>query len=245
MKTALITGASKGLGLEWCRQLAQEGYTVILTARSGEQAAQAAELLKEEKLYVTPYGLEVTNEEQLAACAAWLQQHFGKLDVLINNAGINSGTRAKDNKQLASRNLVLAQLDPGEVLNMVEVNAIAPILVVKHFRSLLAAAGQAKVIHIGSWLGSISGKSNGGNYSYAVSKSALNMMNRALAFDVLDDGIITVVANPGWVQTDMGGKSAPLTPAQSVEGMRKNILHKITLADTGKFISYEGTIMPW
>lgn len=245
MKTALVTGASKGLGLEWCRQLAKEGYTVVLTARSGEQAAIAAEQLKQEGLDVQPYALDVTNEAQLSACADWLKKHFGKLDVLINNAGINSGTRAKGNQQVASRNLVLAQLDPREVLNMVEINTIAPILVVKHLKPLLAAAKEAKVIHIGSWLGSISGKNNGGNYSYAVSKSALNMMNRALAFDVQADGITTVVVNPGWVQTDMGGQSATFTPAQSVEAMRLNVLHKITLADTGLFLSYDGSTLPW
>ncbi len=173
-KIALVTGAYKGLGLEWCKQLGQLGYTVILTARHFENAQEAANELIALGLDVHPQAMEVTNEEQLQTTANWVQEKFGQLDVLINNAGINSGTRAKGNKDLANKNLSLDSLEADEVLNMLHINAIAPILVAKQFKFLLAKSSQAKVIHIGSWLGSISIKKSGGNYSYAVSKSALN-----------------------------------------------------------------------
>lgn len=244
-KVALVTGAYKGLGFEWCKQLGKLGYTIVLTARDSDKALQSASELKLLGIDAFGVAMEVTDEAQIAVVAKWVESTFGRLDVLVNNAGINSGTRAKGDKDLALKNLTLESLSVDEVLNMVHVNAIAPILVAKHFRSLMAKTTNAIIIQIGSWLGSISGKTTGGNYSYAVSKSALNMMNRALAFDLLPDGIISVVVNPGWVQTDMGGTQAPLTAELSVSNIIKNVLQQVTLADTGKFFSYEGSEQPW
>lgn len=244
-KIALVTGAYKGLGLEWCKQLGKLGYTVILTARRFEDALEAANSLIALGLEVHPKAMEVSDENQLQTAAVWVNEKFGQLDVVINNAGINSGTRAKGDKELANKNLSLDSLDANEVLNMLHINAIAPILVVKHFKSLLAKSGQAKVIHIGSWLGSISIKKSGGNYSYAVSKSALNMMNRALAYDLINENIISVVVNPGWVQTDMGGGKAQFTTEQAVENLISNVLNKITINDTGKFLNYDGMEHPF
>ena len=102
-----------------------------------------------------------------------------------------------------------------------------------------------KVNNMGSWLGSVSIKNTGGNYSYAVSKSALNMMNRALAFDLLPDEIVSVVVNPGWVQTEMGGNKAQFTTQDSVANLSENVLSKISLSDTGKFFNYDGEEHPW
>lgn len=245
MKVALVTGASKGLGFEWCRQLGEKGYTVLLTARKLNDAQEASAILKAEGLDVHPLAVDVTKEDELKALAHQLDENFGKLDVLINNAGINSGTRAKGNEELRLKNIVLEVLDPNEVLNMLYVNAIAPILVAKHLKGLLAKSEQAKIIQIGSWLGSIEIKTTGANYSYAVSKSALNMMNRALAFDLKPDGVISVVVNPGWVQTSMGGQKAQFTTEESVQNLIENVLEKVELEDTGKFFNYDGSIHPW
>ncbi len=245
MKIALVTGAYKGLGFEWCKQLSKLNYTIILTARDIEKANTAAEILKKNGATVHTKALEVSNENELAELADWLEITFGKLDLLINNAGINSMTRAKGDKTLINKNLSLENIDANEVLNMIHINAIAPILTAKHFKSLLSKSQQGKIIHIGSWLGSISNKKTGGNYSYAVSKSALNMMNRALAFDIVKDNIISVVVNPGWVQTDMGGDKAQFTTEQAVEQMIENVLNKITTNDTGKFFNFDGTEHPF
>lgn len=242
---ALVTGGAKGLGLEWCRQLGRQGYQVILTARSQAQAQEAADQLIEEGIQVVPRSVDVVDETQIAALAAWVEQAFGRLDLLVNNAGINSATRAQGDPQLRAKNLTLEALDPAEVLFMLRVNAIAPILMAKHFRPLLAKGEAPVILHIGSWLGSIAVKKDGGNYSYAVSKSALNMLNRALAGDLQAEGIITVVANPGWVQTSMGGNRAMFTPEQAVTQLIDNVLKRITLADTGKFFNYDGTEHPW
>lgn len=245
MKTALVTGAYKGLGLEWCRQLGKLGYTVILTAREIEKAKVAADTLSKEGLTVIPKPLEVTNESEMTSLAHWIEFNYGHLDVLVNNAGINSATRAKGDKHVMEKNLTLTSLDPNEVLNMIHINAISPVLMAKHFKQVLAKANGAKIINIGSWLGSISEKNTGGNYSYSVSKSALSMMNKILSYDLEHDKITTVVVNPGWVQTDMGGARAGLTPEQSVKSVIEHVLDKITLKDSGLFFNHDGKHHPW
>ena len=244
MKIALVTGAYKGLGFEWCKQLGKRGYEVILTARNQEQANNAAEILNEEDLIVYPRAMDITNTESIREVVQWAKEMFGRLDVLVNNAGINSGTRAKGDKELQAKNLSLEELDPEEVLNMVRINTIAPIIVAREFSDLLSGSEQGKIIHIGSWLGSVTIKNNGGNYSYAVSKSALNMMNKALAFDLMNKNIISVVVNPGWVSTDMGGSKATFSPEESVNNLIENVLKKMTPELSGAFLNYTGEIHP-
>ena len=103
MKVALVTGANKGLGFEWCKQLGKLGYNVILTARNVENANESANTLIAEGLDIYPIAMEVTDEFQIATVVSWVEEKFGKLDLLINNAGINSGTRAKGNKELQNK----------------------------------------------------------------------------------------------------------------------------------------------
>ena len=245
MKVAIVTGAYRGLGLEWCKQLASLGYAVVLTARDLSKAQQAAATLQAQQMEVYPMKLDVSSSSDSLELLNWCTEKFGQVDLLINNAGINSGTRAKGNKELQRKNLAIESLDKQEVLAMLDINAISPILLAQSIRPLLAKSKAPKVIHIGSWLGSISLKQNGGNYSYAVSKSALNMMNRAFAFDIQQDQIISVVVNPGWVQTDMGGTRAQFTTEEAVSNLINNVIDKITLEDTGKFLNYDGTVHPW
>ncbi len=242
---ALVTGASKGLGLAWAKRLARDGYRVILTARSLEQAEAATMPLLNEGLAVYPVKLDISNSSDIQTLKEIIEDNFGQLDLLINNAGINSGTRAKGDKALQAKNLDIEQLDTSELLAMVEVNAVAPIMLAQALRPLMIRSKQPKVINIGSWLGSISIKSNGGNYSYAVSKSALNMMNRAFAFDVLQDNIISVVVNPGWVKTDMGGTRAKFTADESVNNLLAHVVDKISTEQAGQFLNYDGSEHPW
>lgn len=242
---ALVTGASKGLGLAWARRLAKDGYRVLLTARTLKQAETATLPLLNEGLEVCPMKLDISNTRDIQKLKKTIADNFGRLDLLINNAGINSGTRAKGDKALQAKNLHIEELDASELLSMVEVNAIAPILLAQELRPILTKSDHPKVINIGSWLGSVSLKSNGGNYSYAVSKSALNMMNRAFAFDVLQDNIISVVVNPGWVQTDMGGMRAKFTADESVNNLLTHVVDKISSEQAGQFLNYDGSVHPW
>lgn len=245
MDIALVTGAYKGLGFEWCNQLAHLGYKVILTARNLDQAIQAAEKLNEQDLVVYPRKLDVTNSTDAQEVFRWAKEMFGRIDLIINNAGINSGTRAKGDKSLQFSNLSIDHLSKSELLSMVDINALSPILLANTFRPLLNKSSNPIVVNIGSWLGSISIKKNGGNYSYAVSKSALNMMNRAFAYDVKSENITSIVVNPGWTQTDMGGSKAQFTTHESVKNIVDNVIQKVTIEDSGKFFNYDGNEHPW
>ncbi len=244
MDVAIVTGAAKGMGLEWVKQLAEAGYRVVLTARTLAKAEAAAEDFIERELVVYPQKLDVTSAEDRKALAAWTEHMFGRVDLLVNNAGVNSRTQAAGDPLKLEQNLLIEKLDKQELFALMDINAVAPIQLANELRPLFKHSANPVVINIGSWLGSISIKNTGGNYTYAVSKSALNMMNRAFANDVRAEGICSIVVNPGWVQTDMGGAKAQFTETDAVQNMRK-LLEKLNLEDSGKFFNYDGTEHPW
>lgn len=237
MKVAIVTGAYKGLGFEWCRQLSQQGYKVILTARNLHKAKEAADILNKQSFDVYPRALEVTDEQQLAEISAWADEMFGKIDLIVNNAGINP----KDNPDKAkmAKAFYLDQLDPDEMLNVIRINSIAPLLVVKHFRPLLRKSDRPIVINISSWLGSVSNLTFGGHYGYVGSKNLLNVLNKSMAYEIKSDNIISINVNPGWVQTDMGGSKAHLSTEESVVSIIQNVIAPIDLNASGKFFNYE------
>ena len=244
MKIALVTGAYKGLGLEWCKRLGKKGYAVILTARRLDKAAAAAKELGNEGFTVVPKAVDVASEEEIVNLAAEVQREFGHLDLLVNNAGINS--KDHPDESIVRKSTFLAELDRDEVLKHISINSVSPILMVKYFRELLKQAEKPIVVSVSSWLGSIAAKdSMRGHYSYCTSKAALNMMNRAMSIELKEEGIISIVVNPGWVRTDMGGETADLTAEQSVNGLVENVIEKVTIGDTGRFYQWDGSIHPW
>ncbi len=240
---ALVTGASRGIGLEWCRQLSQLGYTVILTARSKEKAESALAKLKPSDSIFDCQLLEITDEKACERLAKYVAEKYGRLDVLINNAGANPGDSGKTGE--SDKNSWLDSLDPNELLKYMHINSIAPVILAKHLRKSLAVSGNGKIINTTSRLGSIQLKRSGGQYSYSGSKALLNMLNRCMAFELVNNKVTSIVVHPGWVKTDMGGAGAPLSTAQSVKGMIENVLNKINLHDAGKFFQYDGTEIPW
>jgi len=242
-RIALVTGASRGIGLEWCKQLAQTGYTVIFTARSKEKANSALEKLNTSGGTFDCQLLEITDEKACANLAKYIAEKYGKLDVLVNNAGANPGDSGKNEE--AEKNTWLDSLDPAEVLKYMHINAVAPIILTKHLRKLLVKSGNGKIINTSSRLGSIQLKRSGGQYSYSGSKALLNMLNRCMAFELVSEKVTSIVVHPGWVKTDMGGSGAPLSTSQSVKGMIENVLNKITLHDAGRFFQYDGAEIPW
>lgn len=243
MKIALVTGAYKGLGFELCRQLTKHGYKVILTARDLEKAQIAAEKLNEQELVVYPKALEVTEENQIEEIVTWASEMFGRIDLIINNAGINP--KDYSDKSKMAKAFYLNDLDANEMLAVFHVNSIAPLLVVKHFRSVLKKSEKPIVINISSWLSSISNLTFGGHYGYVGSKNLLNVLNKSMANELKNDNIICVNVNPGWVQTDMGGQKALFLPEQAVKNIFTNIISKVTISDTGKFLNYDGNEHPW
>ncbi len=243
MKIALVTGAYKGLGFEWCRQLAKLGYKVILTARELQKAQEAAEKLNEQDFVVYPKALEIMDERQIEALADWAEQMFGRMDLIVNNAGINPKDYADKSKM--AKAFYLNDLDAQELLQVMHTNSVAPLLIVKHFGKLLIKGDKPMVVNISSWLGSVTNLSFGGHYGYVGSKNLLNVLNKSMALELKNEGIVCVNVNPGWVQTDMGGQKAQFTPEQSVQNMITHVLSNVGLSDTGKFLNFDGMEHPW
>lgn len=243
MKIALVTGAYKGLGLAWCKQLARQGYQVILTARELEKAEQAVVQLNEPEHKIYPKALDVTNEEEIQRLANWAEEEFGKIDLIINNAGVNPKDYA--DKARMAKAFYLKSLDANELLEVIRINSIAPLMMVKHFRSLLNKSEKPIVINISSWLGSVTNLTFGGHYGYVGSKNLLNVLNKSMANELKNESIITVNVNPGWVQTDMGGAKAQFTAEEAVDNLFKNVLQKVSLADSGNFLNYDGQVHAW
>ena len=124
------------------------------------------------------------------------------------------------------------------------VNTMAPLKMAQAFASQIARGSQKTIVTISSKMGSIADNSGGGSYIYRSSKAAVNMVVKSLAIDLKPAGITAVVLHPGWVKTDMGGPNALISAAQSVSGMRR-VISQLTLADSGKFIAYDGQTVPW
>ena len=242
-KIALVTGAYKGLGLEFCKQLVNAGYKVILTAREIQKAQAAAETLNVRQQSAIPKALEVTDEIQIKNLASWVKESYGRLDLLVNNAGVNPKDYA--DKSRMSKAFHLDNLDAKEMLDVIHINSIAPLLVVKHFRSLLQKSERPIVLNISSWLGSVTNLTFGGHYGYVGSKNLLNVLNKSMANELRQDNIICVNVNPGWVQTDMGGQKAQFTTEQAVSNILTNVVSKLSMSDTGKFLNYDGNEHPW
>jgi NAD(P)-dependent dehydrogenase (short-subunit alcohol dehydrogenase family) len=243
MKIALVTGAYKGLGFEWCKQLGRQGYKVILTARDMEKAQKAAKLLNEQELVIYPKALEVTDEKQIEEIAVWANEMFGRIDLIVNNAGINPKDYADKSKM--AKAFFLKDLDAKEMLEVLHINSIAPLLIVKHFRNLLQKSEQPIVLNISSWLGSVTNLTFGGHYGYVGSKNLLNILNKSMANELRQENIICINVNPGWVQTDMGGHNAIFSAEKSVSNIMDNVVNKVSLEDTGKFFNYDGKLHNW
>jgi len=243
MKIAIVTGAYKGLGFEWCKQLGKQGYKVILTARDLEKAQEAAKILNEQELVIYPKALEVTDEKQIEEIAVWANEMFGRIDLIVNNAGINPKDYADKDRMAKAFNL--KDLDAKEMLDVLHINSIAPLIIVKHFRQLLNKSEHPIVINISSWLGSVTNLTFGGHYGYVGSKNLLNVLNKSMANELKQENIICINVNPGWVQTDMGGQKAQFTTEQAVTNILTNIVSKVTIADSGKFFNFDGSEHPW
>ena len=224
MTTVLITGAARGLGLEFTRQYATRGWKIHACARNPEA-------LKGIAGDIHPHRLEVTDYDAVSSLAKELSNEA--IDVLICNAGIG-GERGS---------APLGALDPAAWRQVFEVNALAPLMMAQAFVEHLARSTERKLIAISSILGSIA-SNTGGRYIYRASKTALNMEWSCLAKDLAPRGIICVALHPGWVQTDMGGSTASLTIDQSVPPMVKTIA-ALKPSDNGRYIQYDGTELAW
>ncbi len=228
----LITGANRGLGLEFARQLLARGDHVVATARQPGKAGALNELAGEHpgRLHVLP--LEVTDARARDELLRELPLAVGdaRLDLLINNAGVlHAGER-------------FGHLEAETLEHSFRTNAVAPVLLTQALAPHLADG--ARVVNLSSRLGAIGLTTRFGTPSYAISKAALNMATVQLAQALAPRGIVAVAVSPGWVRTDMGGEHAELTPDDAVSGLLERI-DRLALADTGSFFDQRGAPIPW
>lgn len=227
MPTVLITGASRGIGLELSRQYAAAGWTVLACCRDPAKAG----VLKSLGGKVAAHALDVNEDKAITVLAGKLKGIA--IDVLINNAGV-AGREAG----------TLGSVSSAVWQETFRTNTIAPFKVAEAFIEHVASSKHKKMIAITSRLGSISLNDDGGRYAYRSSKAALNMVWKSLAVDTRAKGLICAVFHPGWVRTDMGGQTAPVTPADSAAGMIK-VIGGLKASDTGGFFNYDGQKFPW
>jgi len=233
MSRVLITGANRGLGLEFARQYAAEGWDVIATARNPKQSKELEQAAKNKNVSVQ--ALNVTSDESVKELATALD---GKLiDLLI----LNSAIFTRDGNKFG-------ELDFAGWRESFETNILGAVRVAEALIENVAASERKQIVAISTGMGSLETLEStigfGSAYQYRTSKAALNMAMSILARDVRPRGISVVIFSPGWVQTDMGGANAALTPEQSIGGMRK-VLGGDPMELTGKFLSYDGSIWPW
>lgn len=244
MPTVLITGANRGLGLEFTRQYAADGWRVIACCRSPEKAT-ALKTLAEKTDSVQIEKLDITNAEDIASLKSKLKGR--PLDILLNNAGIFSGTGIDGHVFLegeSDESQHFGSIDPAAWAKSFRNNAIAPIMVTQALVSNLALGKERKIVMISSKMGSISSISREGDTAYRTSKAALNAAVKSISFTLKDEKIIVVCFHPGWVKTDMGSQSAELTPKESIGSMRK-VISTLAPKDSGRFFNYDGQPLPW
>jgi NAD(P)-dependent dehydrogenase (short-subunit alcohol dehydrogenase family) len=208
-KVALITGANKGLGLETGRQLGKLGYTVLLGSRDALKGEVAARVLREEGLSVKVVKLDVGKQSDIDAAAAMIESEFGKLDVLVNNAGvmIEKGWTKNTTSETTVENLRAT----------FETNLFAVWAVTKAMLPLLKNSDAGRIVNVSSILGSVSLQGTKGSptystklFAYNASKAALNVLTISLAHELRGTKIKVNSAHPGWVKTDLGGSAAPM-----------------------------------
>ena len=226
----VITGANRGLGLEFCRQYLAKGNKVYACSRSPEKAAALLELKQShgEKLEIVP--LDVCNPIMLANLSYVIEE---PIDILINNAGI-----------YGPKGLGFGEYKAGDWAEVLKINTIAPMMVVQHLADKVAASSEKKIVLVSSKMGSIADNQKGGSYIYRSSKAAINAVGKTLAVDLADQGIKVAIVHPGWVQTDMGGPSALIDANTSITGLCR-VVENLTESNSGEFFNYDGTLIPW
>ncbi|XP_030636695.1 uncharacterized protein LOC115817516 [Chanos chanos] len=247
-RSVLITGASRGLGLQMVKQLVEtteRPEKIIATARNPSAAQELLELSKSHAgIHVVP--LDVVSEASIDAASQEVASIVGAdgLNCLINNAAINISSDLKT-------------VTRDTMMKTFESNTVAPLFVTKVFLPLLQTAAakgtgmgvhRAAIINISSILGSVQLNWGEGatfkSYAYRTSKSALNMVTRCLATDLESEGILCMALHPGWVRTDMGGAIAPLSPEESISSVL-SVISALTEKHHGEFLDYSGNKLPW
>ena len=224
----LITGANRGIGLEFTKQYAADGWKVLACCRE-PQSAIALQALASAHSNIEILALDVANFKQIDALALQLKE--SAIDVLINNAGVYPHSSFGDTNY-------------DDWAEAFKINAMASLKMAEAFVQHITRSQLKKVATLSSKMGSIDDNGSGESYSYRASKTAVNMVMKSLSIDLKPYGISVVTLHPGWVQTDMGGENALVSATTSVAGLR-TVIENLNIANTGKFIAYDGKEIAW
>lgn len=226
--TLFITGANRGIGLEYVKQYAQEGWRVLASCRNPADAS-ALQALANTYANIELYAIDIANFDQIEALGRKLIDQ--PIQLLINNAGIYPESSFRT-------------IDYAKWMEAFKVNAMSTLKLAEVFIPHLVKAGNAKLVAMTSKMGSIDDNTSGGEYIYRSSKTALNMVMKSLSIDLNKYGVSVAVLHPGWVRTDMGGPNGLIDAKTSVQGLRK-VIGMLSLDNSGKFYAYDGKEIAW
>ncbi|HVY53516.1 MAG TPA: SDR family oxidoreductase [Gammaproteobacteria bacterium] len=236
MKTVLITGANRGLGLGLVKEFLQDGWRVYAACRHPDQAQELKQLTNAYDAQLNLLKLDVREEQDIHQLA----KDFAdiSLDILINNAGVMVDPH---DRSFSSQ---IGDVKAYYLMESFKVNATGPLLLTQALLPSLIKSTNPIVVNMSSNLGSISHNHVGGVYGYRASKAALNAISKNMAVELKEKNIAVVALHPGWVKTDMGGPAATLTLAESVKPMQQ-LISNISMKDSGKFLDYKGEELEW
>ncbi len=229
MQTVMITGASRGIGLEFARQYVADGWRVIACCRDPKGAGNLAELAGANPDAVAVHQLDVDDDDSVAGARAAIDE---PVDVLLNNAGVMEGREAG-----------LGTMDYPAFERSLKTNVLGPLRVTEAFFDHVRQGEMRKIVTVSSRMGSLE-ETQPNALIYRTSKAAVNMVMRCLALAPEGRGMINVVVHPGWVRTDMGGPAAALSPEESAGALRR-VIAGLGAGDNGGFFNYDGTPIPW
>ena len=240
MSTALITGANRGLGLEFVRRLSLMGWRVLATCRSPDQAEALRRLASASRQAVEVHALDTGDQKSIGALSAAVGDRQA-IDLLVCNAGVSQLRQALITGTAGQR---IQDADDALWFEVYRTNAIGPLRVAAAFAERVAASERRLMAFISTRM-SVAGQNNSGAYyMYRSSKAALNVIVKNLSIELAPRGVTCIALHPGWVRTDMGGHNADVSPEESVTGMLK-ILLDAKLPKKAQFLDYRGESVPW
>lgn len=230
-RVVVVTGANRGLGLEFARQYAAQGDRVIAACRKGSAKLEALGL---ESVY-----LDLEKSETILTARETIGKLTDRIDILINNAGIAHGGEWKESENWGT-------LTVDGLMRVVRVNAAAPLFFTQACIDLVKKGCDSRIAFVSSRFSQIGARDPwfANNFGYSLSKAGVNQFAKTLSMLLKDDGVLTVSLDPGWASTDMGGPDALLTPAAAVEGMVK-VLEELSLGQSGAYLSWEGETLAY
>ncbi len=231
-RIALVTGAARGLGLEICRQLLEDGDTVVAFPRKvhGEGLPRLAE---EHGARLRIVETDIADPDSIEASVGEIARSVGRLDLVFNNAGVSPRSGS-----------VASGLDVEAIERAIRVNAIGPLVLAGAVLALLRRGRSPKLVQLTSLMGSIADNRSGGSYAYRLSKCALNMGVANLAHELRGSGIVVLAIHPGWVKTDMGGSAAPRAVDEAVRDILE-VVERCGPDRSGAFLGPGGKPLPW